>query len=386
MWEKQVLLLPGPTPVPPRVLRAMGAPAINHRGPEFKELIAEITEGVKTIYRTASDVLVLTASGTGGMEAAVTNFLAPGDKALVVSIGAFGDRFKKICKTYGVEVEALDFPWGTAADPAAVAEKLKADTAGAIKAILVQHNETSTGVLNDIKAISEARGNHPALLIVDAISGLAAAELQTDEWNLDVVISGAQKAFMIPPGLAMISVNQRAWAVAEKVPNKRFYFDLLAAKESLASGQTPYTPAVSLMMGLREALRMMLAEGLPNITNRHYLYRDMVRAGVKALGLQFLADDSVASPAVTSVKTPGGYKPGDINKRMREKYNVVLAGGQGKLKDEIFRIGHLGFVQPVDLFAAFAALELVLRELELPVTPGAGVAALQRVLWERSGR
>ncbi|KKM11551.1 class V aminotransferase [Clostridiales bacterium PH28_bin88] len=384
MWEKQVLLIPGPTPVPSQVLRAMGAPAINHRGPEFKALIQEVTVGLKEVYQTKSDVVVLSSSGTGAMEAAVANFLSPGDKALVVSIGNFGERFKKLCKIYGVDLEAMDFPWGTAADPQAVARRLAEDTGHQIKAVLVQYNETSTGVLNDIKAISEARGNHPALLIVDAISALAAAELKTDEWNLDVVISGSQKAFMIPPGLAMVSVNARAWEVAAENTNRKFYFDLQAARDSLKSGQTPYTPAVSLFVGLREALRMMLEEGLPAMLARHALYRDMVRAGVKSLGLELLAGDAVASPAVTAIKVPAGFKPADINKRMREKYGVVLAGGQGKLKEDIFRIGHLGYVQPVDLFAAFAALELVLKELGIPVTLGAGVAAVQQVLAERS--
>ncbi|MEW6662569.1 MAG: pyridoxal-phosphate-dependent aminotransferase family protein [Bacillota bacterium] len=383
MWEKQVLLLAGPTPVPERVLRAMGAPAINHRGPEFKTLLQEVSKSLKEIYQTQNDVLVLTSSGTGAMEAAVANFLFPGDKALVLSVGQFGDRFKKICKIYGIEVIAPEFTWGTAVDPRVVADTLAADTSREIKAVLVQHNETSTGVLNDIAAISKAKGDHPALLIVDSISGLAAAPLKTDEWNLDVVISGSQKAFMLPPGLAMVSVSPRAWEKAAQNKSPRYYFDLVAARDNLAQSQTPYTPAVSLFKGLYESLKMVKEEGLEACLARHAFYRDVVRAGVRALGLELLAPDGIASPAVTAVRVPAGLKPSDITKPLREKYNVILAGGQGKLKEEVFRIGHLGYVQLTDLLAALAALELVMQELNLPVRPGAGVAAAQQVILAR---
>lgn len=384
MELRQTILLPGPTAVPSRILRAMSAPAINHRGPEFKALINEVTVGLKEVLQTENDVLILTASGTGGMEAAVANFLSPGDKALVVSIGSFGDRFVKICQTYGVQVDLLAYPWGEAARPEDVAAKLAADTGQEIKAILVQQNETSTGVLNDIEAISRARGSHPALLIVDAISGLVAADLPTDAWNLDVVISGSQKAFMIPPGLTMLSVSARAWEAADKCINVRYYFDLKAAREYLEKGQTPFTPAVSVLFGLREGLKMLAQEGLPNAVARHATYRDMVRAAVQALGLEPLAKDDVASPAVTAIKVPAGLTPKDITGRLREKFGVVVAGGQGKLSDSIFRIGHLGYVQPTDIFAALAALEIVLNECGIAVPLGQGVAAAQAV-WQRRG-
>ncbi|MBC7336521.1 MAG: alanine--glyoxylate aminotransferase family protein, partial [Clostridia bacterium] len=252
-------------------------------------------------------------------------------------------------RAYDVEPEVLTYEWGTAARAEDVAERLRRDTAGEIKAILVQHNETSTGVLNDLEAISRARGDHPALLIVDAISGLVAADLKTDAWGLDVVITGSQKAFMIPPGLAMLSVSQRAWEAAARCKNRRYYFDLQAAKEFFAKGQTPFTPAVSVFFGLREALKMLRAEGLAAAFARHRLYRDMIRAGVKALGLELLAPDEIASPAVTAVKTPAGLTPRDIRTPLREKYGVVTAGGQGKLSDSIFRFGHLGYVDPTDL-------------------------------------
>ncbi|GAW93638.1 pyridoxal-phosphate-dependent aminotransferase family protein [Calderihabitans maritimus] len=385
MREDQIFLLPGPTPVPPQSLRSMSSPMINHRGPAFKEILEEVTPQIQKIMETKNDVFILTASGTGGMEAAVANFTSPGDKVLVASIGSFGERFKKICERYGTVVDFIDFPWGTAIDPEVIREKLNKDKKREIKAIFLQHNETSTGVINDLKAVSEARGEHPALLIVDAVSGLAAGELKTDAWNLDVVISGSQKAFMIPPGLAMISVSQRAWEVAQKSTNPVFYFDLKQYKEFLSKGQTPWTPAISLFYALKESLQLMLEEGLDNILKRHRLHRDMVRAGVKAIGLELLASDEVASPAVTAVIAPEGIQVNAIRSLMQNKYNVALAGGQGKLKNKIFRIGHLGYVKPTDIFAALASLELVLTELGLKVDLGVGVRAAQRVLLERSG-
>lgn len=383
--EKQIFLLPGPTPVPPRVLQAMAAPIIQHRGPEFKEILWETTKEIQNLYQTQNDVLILTSSGTGGMEAAVTNFLSPGDKALIVSIGSFGERFKKICQTFGVRFEALDFEWGKAANPEMVAEKLLKDKRHEIKAILVQQNETSTGVLNDMEAISRARGNHPALLIVDAISGLCAAELQTDAWELDVVIGGSQKSFMIPPGLATMSISERAWEALEKCNKRSFYFDLKTTKEFLIEkGQTPYTPAVSVFMGLRESLKMMREEGLPVIIKRHYLHRDMVRAGAKGIGLELLAEEDVASPAVTAIKIPNGLKPQIIKQKLLDEHNVVVAGGQGKLAESIIRIGHLGYIQPIDLFGGLASLELVLKDLGFKIELGAGVRKAQDIYQERS--
>lgn len=383
MEQKQILLLPGPTPVPSRVLRAMSAPAINHRGPEFRALLEEITAILKEVYQTKNDVLILTCSGTGGMEAAVANFLSPGEKAIVASIGAFGDRFVRICQTYGVEVELLAGEWGRAVDTEELKERLAADPKREIKAILVQQNETSTGVLNDLKAISAARGDHPALLIVDAISGLVAADLQTDAWGLDVVISGSQKAFMIPPGLAIISVSPRAWEAAARCTNKRFYLDLKAALDFLQKGQTPYTPAVSVMFGLQEGLRMIKEEGLAQSFARHATYRDLVRGAARAMGLELLAPEEVASPAVTAIKVPPGITPKMITSALRENYQVVVAGGQGKLSEAIFRIGHLGYVQVTDIFAGLAALELVLKSYGYPVALGRGVAAAEEIYNER---
>ncbi len=385
MEGNQVFLLPGPTPLPQRVIRAMAVPIIQHRGPEFKELLWEVTDGIKEIYQTNNDLLILTASGTGGMEAAVANFLSNGDKALVISVGAFGERFKKICSTFGVVYDSLDFEWGRAADPELVSEKLREDKNHKIKAVLCQHSETSTGVLNDIEKISRACQDHPALLIVDAISGLGAADLKTDAWNLDVVISGSQKSFMVPPGLATISVSGRAWEAAQKCNNKCYYFNLKQAKNFFEQGQTPFTPAVSVFLGLRESLKMMREEGLPAVINRHYRYRDMVRAGIRAMGLEPLVDESVASPALTSVKAPPGVKPQVIRQKLLAEHNVVVAGGQGKLADSIFRIGHLGFIQPGDIFSGLASLELVIRDLGVELEMGSSVKAAQEVYCKGAG-
>ena len=380
MWEKQILLLPGPTQVPPRVLKAMVMQQINHRGPEARKLFEEITEGTKKILQTKNDNFLLTCSGTGGMEAAVVNVLSPGEKALVASIGSFGARFAEICRAYRIDVELLDYPWGTAVKPEDIAKRLEADKKHEIKAVLVQHNETSTGVINDIKAISEARGNHPALLVVDAVSGLATANLPVDEWNLDMVIWGSQKAYMVPPGLAGVAVSPRAWDAVEKSTNSRFYFDLRLAKKYYGIGQTPFTPALSVLFGMQESLKIMLNEGLPKIFSRHAMYRDIVWSAAEALNLEMLASRECASPSVTAIKAPEGIDAGAIINGMLKDFNVVVAGGQGKLKGKVFRFGHLGYVDGLDLMSGISAMEITLNRLGWPVEIGAGVRAAEQVI------
>ncbi|MGS0763058.1 pyridoxal-phosphate-dependent aminotransferase family protein [Syntrophomonas curvata] len=379
---EQFLLLPGPTPVPDRIVRAMSKPVINHRGPEFKEILGEVTEGVKKVYHTSHNVLIYPASGTGGLEAAVVNFISPGDRVLAISIGVFGDRFAQIAAEFGAEVDKIDFPWGQAADSELVRDIIARDVNHEIKAILVTHNETSTGVCNNIKSIREAVGGHPALFIVDAVSGLAAAELYMDEWNLDVVVSGSQKAFMIPPGLSFMAFNDRALAVYNKNCNHKYYWDVRAGLNYLEKGQNPFTPPVSLYYGLREALQMMLEEGLDNILKRHLDYRHLVREAVKAMGLGLLAADANASPALTSVIAPAGLGANRIRRAMQEGFNIIMAGGQQRLDDVIFRIGHLGYVRELDLLSILAALEIVLIKLGYPVESGAGVKKAQEILLE----
>ena len=381
--EKQYLHLPGPTPVPPRVLRALSEPMINHRGPEFKELFEEITVGVQKTFKTQNKVLIFPAAGTGGMEAAIVNFISPGEKVLVASIGVFGNRFAEIAGRFGVQVEKIEFEWGTAIGAEQIATRLQADRDKEIKAVIVTHNETSTGVTNDLVAVRQAIGNHPALLIVDAVSSMGAVDLRTDEWDLDVVVTGAQKAYMIPPGLAFVSVSARAWEVAAKCTNYKYYWDLVSAQKYSEKSQTPYTPALPQLTGLRESLKMIHAEGLEQTFRRHALMRDMTRAAMRALGLSLLAPDEVASPALTAVFAPEGLEANRLRKIAREKYNVILAGGQQKLDNRIFRVGHLGWVQPLDIIAVVAAIEMVLLDGGYQIELGSGVRAAQKVWLDR---
>ncbi len=375
MREKQLLMIPGPTPVPQSVLLAGAAEMINHRGPEFAQALADCTEGLKKVFQSDRDVFILTGSGTGGLEAAIVNTLSPGDRVLSISIGVFGDRFASIAKTFGAEVESLDFDWGTAADPEVVRQRLAADPGGDIKAVLITHNETSTGVANDLAAIGPIVREHGALLLVDAISSLVAMDCRPDEWCLDLVVAGSQKAFMIPPGLCFIAINERAQAAMKQSKMPRYYFDLAKAKSYLEQGQTPWTPAVPQVFQLRAALRLLEKEGLQACFARHARLAKAAREGVKALGLKLLADESCASNAVTSVRKPEGVKVADLRKLMREKYGVVLAGGQRSLKDDVFRIGHLGYVGEADIIATLGLLGLGLKELGVKADPTAGVRA-----------
>lgn len=377
--EKQYLLLPGPTPVPSAVLRGLAKPMIDHRGPEFKELFTELTEGLKWVFRTENDVIIFPSAGTGGMEAAVANFISPGERVVVVSIGNFGDRFAEICGCFGAAVEKIDFPWGTAADPDLLADRIKKDTNKEIKAVFVTHNETSTGVTNDVSGLRKALGDHPALFIVDSVSGLGAMELETDAWNLDVVVAGSQKSFMIPPGLSFVAVSKRAWGAAKECTNACYYWDITAARKYAERGQTPYTPALPQLTGLAESLKMIRSEGLPNIIARHRRLKSMARAGARAMGLELLAADDVSSNAVTAVLAPPGVEADAIRSTLREKFHVIVAGGQKQLKNKIFRIGHLGYVQELEILAVLAALEMSLVMNSYQVNLGQGVRAAQEV-------
>lgn len=381
MIGEQYLLLPGPTPVPERVVRAMSRPLVNHRGPEFKEIIAQVTEGIKKVYRTNHNVLIYPASGTGGLEAAVVNFISPGDKVLAISIGVFGDRFAEIARIFGAQVHKVEFPWGRAADSETIRDILRKDSGHQIKAILVTQNETSTGVFNDVQAISQAREEHPALLMVDAVSGLAAVDLHMDKWRLDVVISGSQKAFMIPPGLSFMAFNEKALEVHQNCSNARYYWDLDLGMIYLNKGQNPVTPPISLYFGLAEALSMVFEEGLDQVLKRHRNYRTMIRGAIKAMGLELLADDSCASTALTSVIAPGRKGANLIRKALLEEFNIALAGGQQSLDDVIFRIGHLGYVRELDLLSVIAALEIILLKNGFALEIGAGVRRAQEFLY-----
>lgn len=383
MQGPQYLLLPGPTPVPERVVQAMSKAMINHRGPKFRDILAEVVAGVKKIYGTKHNVLLYPSSGSGVLEAAVVNFISPGDKVLAISIGVFGDRFAKIAAEFGAEVEKISFPWGKAADPQVIKERLDQDKNRDIKAVLITHNETSTGVFNDVKSIKAAAGNHPALFLVDAVSGLAAVDLKMDEWNLDVVVSGSQKAFMIPPGIGFMAFNDKALKIQQKSTNNKFYWDVTSGLKYMEKGQTPFTPPVSLIYGVQESLKMIAEEGLENTLLRHRNYRDMVRASVKAMGLELLADDSSASTALTAVVAPKKIGANKIRKYMLDQFNIVIAGGQRELDNVIFRIGHLGYVRDLDLVAVLAALEITLTKLGYPLELGQGTRKATEILATR---
>jgi len=348
------LRIPGPTPCPPEVLAAMGRQMINHRGKEFAEIIQGVTTKLKQLFQTKNDVFLLTGSGTGGMEAAIVNTLSPGDKVLSVSVGVFGNRFAEIAESYGAEVTHLNFEFGTAADPDAVRQSLKAGAG--ISAVLVTHNETSTAVTNDLKSISAIVKEFDKLLLVDAISALGSIDLPVDAWQCDVVVTGSQKGWMVPPGLAMVSVSDAAWQAHAKAKMPRFYWDFTKARSYLEKGQTPWTPPVSVFFGFAVALDMMLAEGLPNIFARHARSADMARSGVKSLGLSLFPDEKYASNTITAVKASEKLDVAKLLQILRDEHDVVLAGGQASLSGRIFRIGHLGWVTEDDIKQVLQAL------------------------------
>jgi aspartate aminotransferase-like enzyme len=352
------LRIPGPTPCAQEALAAMSRQMINHRGPEFGDIMTRVTSRVKEVFETKNDLLILTTSGTGGMEAAVVNFLSPGDEVLCVSIGAFGDRFSQIAKAYGARATVLSFEWGKAADPDEVDKALAAGPG--YKALLVTHNETSTGVTNPLEALARVARKHGVLTMVDAVSSLSAIPCPVDKWELDVVVTGSQKGWMVPPGLAMISVGERGWKANSEAKMPRYYFDIGKAKKSLESGQTPWTPAVSVFFALDVALDMMLKEGLEEIFARHARIGAFTRQQVRALGLELFADERFASNTVTAVKVPEGVDGKALNKMMREDYDTVLAGGQAALTGKIFRIGHLGLVSEADIQSCVDALRQAL--------------------------
>jgi aspartate aminotransferase-like enzyme len=380
MDNKQMLMIPGPTPVPEKVLLAMAKHPIGHRSGEFSKIIGELTENLKWLHQTQNDVLMLTASGTGAMEAGIINFLSPGDRVLVGNNGKFGDRWAKVSKAYGLTVEEIKAEWGKALDPEEFRAKLAADSDKSIKAVIVTHSETSTGVLNDLAAINTAVKEHgEALIIVDAVTSLGAVSLPVDEWGLDVVGSGSQKGYMIPPGLAFVSVSVKAWKAYESAKMPRFYLDLKKYKKATDENSSPFTPPVNLMYGLQASLQMMQAEGLDNIFARHQRHTQATRAAMKAMNLPLFAPDEAASPAITAV-APVTVDAEKIRGAMRKQFDIALAGGQDHLKGKIFRIGHLGFVCDRDILSCVGALESVLLGLgNSDATPGAGIAAAAQV-------
>ncbi len=352
------LRIPGPTPLPPSVREAMGRPMINHRGAEFKQLLKTLSANLKRIFQTESDVLLLAASGTGGLEAAIVNVVAPGEAVLAVSTGFFGERFATIAETHGAQVHRLDFPWGQGVDVEALQQKLQ-EVPG-VKAVLVTHNETSTGVTNDLRSIAAAvhatgSGDGP-LLLVDAVSSLAAIDLPTDAWGCDVVVTCSQKALMAPPGLAVLAVGPRAWTEIEAKKCRSYYFDLQSARKRAQENETPATPPVSDLFGLSEGVRLILDEGLPEVFARHHRVAERMRQGVSDLGLELFPDPRWLSDTVTAVRVPDAD---GVRTRLRE-HGVVVAGGQGRLKGQIVRVGHMGCVSERDVDLVIEALHKVI--------------------------
>jgi aspartate aminotransferase-like enzyme len=381
MDDKHMLMIPGPTPVPEKVLLALSKHPIGHRSGEFSQIMAEVTQNLKWLHQTQNDVLVLTVSGTGAMEAGIINFLSPGDRVLVGSNGKFGDRWAAMSAAFGLEVEKITADWGKPLDTEPFREKLSADTEKKIKAVIITHSETSTGVLNDLETINRHVKEHgEALMIVDAVTSLGAVNLPVDEWGIDVVASGSQKGYMIPPGLGFVSVSPKAWEAYKTAKLPRFYLDLGKYSKTAAKNSNPFTPPVNLVVALQAALRMMQAEGLESIFARHQRLMRATREAVKALSLPLFGPDEAASPAITAV-APVSVESEQIRAVMKKRFDISLAGGQDDYKGKIFRIGHLGFVSDRDILAAIGALEATLRELGYEsMTPGAGIAAAARVI------
>jgi len=374
--RKNILLTPGPTPLPPQVLEAMARPIIHHRTPQFQAVIKEASDGLKYVYQTANDVFMLASSGTGAMEAAVINLLSPGDTALTVQAGKFGERWTELCKAFGITAEVIDVEWGKAVEAQEIAKRLKANPK--IKAVFTTLCETSTGVATDIAAIGKIIKETPAVLVVDAISGLGAIDLKSDEWSCDVVVSGSQKGLMLPPGLGFISASTKAMRLVEASKSPRYYFDLRKAKKALDKTDTAFTPAITLIIPLVEVLKMIKEDGLANIFARHKKMADATRAAMKGLGLELFAP-TAPSDVVTAVKVPAGIDGEKLVKTMRDTYGVTIAGGQDEPKGKVFRFAHMGFIEEFDIITGISCLEKVLTQMGYKFNLGAGVKAAEEV-------
>jgi serine---pyruvate transaminase len=367
---KRYLFTPGPTPVPPEVLAAMGAPVVHHRSPDFRPVYERTLARLREVCRTQSDVLLFTASGTGAFESAVVNLVTPGDPHLVVSAGSFGERWAAMTKVYGADVDQLQYAWGETPDADDVRARLAAREA---KAVWVVQSETSTGVVADVQAIAEAAKAAGALVVVDAVSSLGAVPCETDAWGLDVVVSGSQKALMTPPGLGLAAVSDTAFE--RRGANARFYFDWERTRTAQRKLDAPFTPPVSLVAALDVALGLLLDEGLENAFERHVRLGRAARAGAKAMGLELFSPDDDRSAVVTAVRSPDGIDSGEIISAVRNRFGMTLANGQADLKGKIFRIGHIGWFDVFDITSALAAVEIVLAELGADIERGAAVTA-----------
>lgn len=375
---KKYLLAPGPTPVPPEILAAMSMPIIHHRSTDFIPVLESAKKGLQWLYKTRNDVLILCSTGTGGMVGSVNNFFSPRDKVLVINGGKFGERWTKICRAHGLEVQEIEVEWGYTIKPETVEKALKKTPE--IKGVFVQAVETSTGVYHDVKALGEiVKKRDNTIFIVDAISALAAHDLRADEWSIDVMIGGSQKGVMLPPGLAFISIGEKAWKMAEKAKLPKFYFDFNKEKQALAKNQTNFTSAVTLIIGLNESIKLLQKEGLENVFKRHEQLANATRQAVTTIGLELFAKES-PSNSVTAILAPEGLDGQEIYKNLKDRYGITAAGGQGQAKGKIFRIAHLGYTGIFDIIIAVAGIEMVLTNMGYPVKLGRGVATIEKLL------
>jgi len=378
MIKKYYLLSPGPTPIPDKVLSVAAEPIIHHRTPEFSNIFMEVTEGIKTVFETKEDVFILTSSGTGAMETAVVNTLSPGDKVIIINGGKFGERWGNICKAYGVIYKDIILEWGADFTKGQLADELKANPD--VKAVFATLSETSSGAIYDIKGFGEVVSGTDAILVVDGISGVGAAPCPMDEWKVDVMVTGSQKSFMIPPGLAYIAFSQKAWKMVETSKLPKFYFDAKKAKKNLEKKTTPWTPAISLIIQQKKALEIIKGMGLPKLFEHHRILGEATRAGVKAARLELLAVNP--GNILTAVKVPAGVDGVKLVKTMQSKYMAYIAGAQDPNKGKFFRIAHLGYMGGFDVITALSALEMTLLDLGYAFEPGAAVKAAQTVLKE----
>lgn len=382
MKKDKLLMTPGPTMIPPSVLQKLSKQIIHHRTKEFGSIFAEYVENLKYVFQTKNDVFTFASSGTGAMESAIANMFSAGDKVIVASIGNFGDRFAKIADAFGLEVDKISYEWGKAIDPQMIEDKLKDDKEDKIKAVIVTHNETSTGVSNDIKTLAGIVSKTNKLFIVDAISSVGGLDIQTDNWGIDVVIGSSQKALMAPPGLAFVSVSDKAWEAHKNSKLPKFYWDYSAYRKyyEQPAPDSPYTPAVALILAQNESLSLIKEEGLKNVFARHKKLAFATQAGVEALGLELLPDKAVSSYIITAIKAPEGIDIENVRKVMNNKYDIMVTGGQQHLKGKILRIGHCGYVDKFDLIKAFTALEYSLKECGYMFELGKGVSAVEKML------
>ena len=376
--EKKYLFSPGPTMLPSEVLLKMAEPIMHHREPAFEKIFSEIREGLKYLFQTKNEVLVFTSSGTGAMEGAVSNILSKGDKALVIRGGKFGERWGELCKAYGIEFVPIDVEWGTAVDLKQIQKALESDRS--IRAVYTQASETSTGVRHPIKEIAEVvKKYEETVLVVDAITGIGVFDLPMDQWGLDVVISGSQKALMLPPGLSFAALSDKAWKFVERSSLPKYYFDFKKEYKNTQKNQSSYTPAISLFVGLKESLRLIREEGLEAVFRRHERLAAATRAAVKAMGLELYAPDS-PSNALTAIKVPAGIDGIKLQNLFFEKFGITVAEGQDRAKGKIIRIAHLGYYERLDMIMVISALEMLLKEMGYAFELGKGVKAAEEIL------